>query len=138
MNEKKHVFSWSGIPPKSTFQQRDKNFHRTQCARLAFAQWQAILEQFVPEKPFDGPLSFRLILTWPFTKTEKKRDYVAVPKTTRPDGVNILNGVEDIMTELGYWHDDNQLSVETVERYYGEYPGVVVEIMEIAAGFESL
>ena len=36
---KKYEFRWEGIPPKSTFQQRDKNFHKTANARLAMAQW---------------------------------------------------------------------------------------------------
>lgn len=123
-------FYWEGIPPKSTFQQRDKNFHKTPQARLAFAQWQAILEHGVPEQPLKGPLNFKLVLTWPFPKG-MKNDTVVVPKTTRPDGVNILKGVEDIMTKLGYWGDDNQLSIETVERWYGMYPGVLVQISKV-------
>ena len=122
-------FYWEGIPPKSTFQQRDKNFHKTPQARLAFAQWQAILEQGVPEHPLEGPLKFKLVLTWPFPK--RRKDTVVVPKTTRPDGVNILKGVEDIMTLLGYWKDDNQLSIEIVERWYGMYPGVLVQISKV-------
>ena len=52
-------------------------------------------------------------------------------KITRPDGVNILKGVEDVMTSLGYWNDDNQLAVETVERWHGEMPGVMIEIREL-------
>lgn len=122
-------FYWEGIPPKSTFQQRDKNFHKTPQARLAFAQWQAILEQGIPEHPLEGPLKFKLVLTWPFPK--RRKDTVVVPKTTRPDGVNILKGVEDIMTKLGYWKDDNQLSIEIVERWYGMYPGVLVQISKV-------
>ena len=118
---------WAGVPPKSTFQQRNKNFVKTPAARLAFAQWQAILEYFVPEKPFEGPLEFRLVVTFP--NVGRKRG--THPKTTRPDGCNILKGVEDIMTKLGYWHDDNQLVIETVERWYGDYPGVLIQIKEL-------
>ena len=126
------MFFWHGIPPKSTFQQRDKNFHPTPCARLAMAQWQAILEPHVPEKPLHGPLELSLILTWPHTQKTCKGDFVAIPKTTRPDGVNILKGVEDIMTRLGYWDDDSLLSRETVERWHGKYPGVCIWIRSIA------
>ena len=124
-------FYWEGTPPKSTFQQRDKNFHKTPQARLAFAQWQAILEQGVPEHPLEGPLKFNLVLTWPFPQSMKKTTSVVIPKTTRPDGVNILKGVEDIMTKLGYWQDDNQLAIETVERWYGMFPGVLVQISKV-------
>ena len=123
-------FFWEGFPPKSTFQQRDKNFHKTPAARLAFAQWRAILEQGVPAHPLQGALSFKLVLTWPFPKSMKTTS-VVIPKTTRPDGVNILKGVEDIMTKLGYWQDDNQLAIETVERWYGMFPGVLVQIQEL-------
>ena len=126
---------WEGIPPKSTFQQRDKNFHPTACARLAMAQWQAILEQTIPDEPLQGPLEFRMILTWPHT-AESKREAdrtgrSAVRKTTRPDGSNILKGVEDIMTRLGYWNDDAQLCIEHVERWYGIVPGVVIIAKEL-------
>ena len=118
---------WAGVPPKSTFQPRNKNFVKTPAARLAFAQWQAILERFIPDKPFEGPLEFRLVLTWPTLKGMKGTRF----KTTRPDGCNILKGVEDIMTRLGYWHDDNQLAIESIERYYGDFPGVFFQIKEL-------
>lgn len=129
---KKYEFRWEGIPPKSTFQQRDKNFHKTANARLAMAQWQAILEKYKPEKPFMGALSFRMVITWPHTReTEKQNEGLPVPKTTRPDGVNILKGIEDIMTRLGFWIDDNQLSIETVERWHGDLPGTYFCIEEL-------
>lgn len=124
------VFRWDGVPPKSTFQQRDRNYHRTAAARLAFAQWRAILEKYAPEEPLEGALSLHLVLTWPHTVDSRRVDAGRpVRKITRPDGVNILKGVEDIMTELGYWHDDNQLAVECVERWHGDLSGVTVEVM---------
>lgn len=125
-------FFWDGIPPKSTFQQRDRNFHPTAQCRLAMAQWQAILEPHVPPVPLEGPLAFRLVVTWPHTReSEKENGGLPIPKATRPDGVNILKGVEDIMTRLHYWHDDNQLAFETVERWYGALPGIYVEISRL-------
>ncbi len=123
-------FFWEGVPPKSTFQQRDRNFHKTAPAKLAFAQWRAILEKWAPEAPLEGPLSLRLVLTWPHTSdTRRLCEGRPVRKVTRPDGVNILKGVEDIMTACGYWHDDNQLAVETVEKWHGDLSGVTVEVM---------
>jgi len=123
---------WEGVPPKSTFQQRDRNFHPTASAKLAAAQWQAILEKFAPDAPLKGPLSFRLVVTWPHTReTAKIAGGAPVRKTTRPDGVNILKGVEDIATSLHYWRDDNQLAVETVERWHGELSGVLIEVKEL-------
>lgn len=124
---------YSTIPPKSTFQQRNKNFNLTPQARLTKATYRAILEKFRPPAPFDGPLHFRLVLTWPHTRQSRKaaEGHTAIAKTTRPDGVNILKMVEDIMTDLAFWHDDNQLSIETVERYYGDFPGILLQIESI-------
>ena len=127
MMQNKIIFSWEGNPPRSTFQQRDKEFRPTANARLAFAQWKAILERYVPAVPMEGALSFRMILTFPHTaESIREKDGLPVPKITRPDGVNIMKGVEDIMTKLGYWHDDSQLASETVERWHGEFPGVTI------------
>ena len=53
-------------------------------------------------------------------------------KTTRPDGVNIMKGVEDVMTELGYWKDDAVLAIETVERWHGDLSGIMIIIEELA------
>lgn len=125
------TFFWTGIPPKSTFQQRDKNWHPTPQSRLAMATWKAILERHVPAAPLSGFLGIRLAITWPHTReSARRKGGLPVRKATRPDGVNILKGVEDIMTRLGYFADDNILSVETVERWHGDIPGVMVQITE--------
>lgn len=129
---KKIEFQWAGIPPKSTFQQRNKNFHPTASCRLAMAQWRAILEQHVPDQPFKEAVAFRMIVTWPHTRETIRRNHgLPVPKITRPDGVNILKGVEDIMTKLGFWIDDSLLASESIERWNGDYPGVSFLISEI-------
>lgn len=129
---KKIEFQWAGIPPKSTFQQRNKNFLPTASCRLAMAQWTAILEQHVPDQPFKEAVAFQMIVTWPHTRETLKRNHgLPVPKTTRPDGVNILKGVEDIMTKLGFWIDDSILAFEAIERWHGDYPGVLFIITEI-------
>ena len=123
------TFFWEGVPPKSTFQQRDRNFRPTPSARLARAQWTAILEKYAPPRPFRGALRLRLAVTWPHTRESARRNGgLPVPKLTRPDGVNILKGVEDVMARLGYFDDDNRLFVETVERWHGELPGVLVQL----------
>ena len=123
------TFFWAGVPPKSTFQQRDRNFHLTAQARLAMAQWTAILEKYAPPEPFGGALGLRLAVTWPHTReSERRNGGLPVRKLTRPDGVNILKGVEDAMVRLGYFDDDNCLAVETVERWHGDTPGVMVQI----------
>ena len=126
------IFNWMGNPPRSTFQQRDKEFHLTANAKLAMAQWQAIVEKYVPPQPIKGALSFKMIVSFPHTaESIRRNDGLPVPKITRPDGVNILKGVEDIMTRLGFWEDDSQLAVECIERWHSEVPGVTFVIEHI-------
>ena len=73
------------------------------------------------------------MITWPHTReTEKQNEGRPVLKTTRPDGVNIMKGVEDVMTELGYWNDDAVLAIETVERWHGDLSGIMIIIEELA------
>ena len=130
---KKIEFFWEGIPPKSTFQQRDLHFHKTPAARLAMAQWQAILEQHVPESPLKGPIALRIIVTWPHTAESMKRSRGGgeVYKITKPDGDNVLKGIKDIMTKLGYWEDDNHVSIEAITRCHGNFPGAFFSVKEI-------
>lgn len=124
-------FFWEGVPPRSTFQQRGRNFAPTPSARLARAVLKAALEPYAPKTPFTGVLGLRAVFTWPHTKeTEKASGGLPVRKTTRPDGVNLMKGLEDIMTSLGFWKDDNLLAVETVERWNGPFSGIYIEIRE--------
>ena len=102
--------------PSATPQQRKlrgKASYPSRSLSLARASWQALLEKHAPPEPLDGPLKIRVRLYYHVKKTKDMEvDY----KTTRPDGVNILKLIEDIMTKCGYWHDDAQLSVEEVHR----------------------
>lgn len=106
--------------PSATPQQRKlhgKASYPSRSLSLAKASWQALLERHAPPEPLDGPLKIRVRLYYHVKTKEMKVDY----KITRPDGVNILKLIEDVMTKCGYWHDDAQLSVEEIARYV--WPG---------------
>ena len=106
--------------PSATPQQRKlhgKASYPSGSLSLARASWQALLERHAPAEPLSGPLKIRVRLYYHVKTKEMKVDY----KTTRPDGVNILKLIEDVMTKCGYWHDDAQLSVEEIARYV--WPG---------------
>ena len=106
--------------PSATPQQRKlhgKASYPSKSLSLARASWQAMLERHAPAEPLDGPLKIRVRLYYHVKTKEMKVDY----KTTRPDGVNVLKLIEDVMTKCGYWHDDAQLSVEEIARYV--WPG---------------
>ena len=118
--------------PSATPQQRKlhgKASYPSRSLSLARASWQALLEKHAPPEPLDGPLKIRVRLYYHVKTKEMKVDY----KTTRPDGVNILKLIEDVMTKCGYWHDDAQLSVEEVHRLVWpgeEMVGIRVERLE--------
>lgn len=102
--------------PSATPQQRKlhgKASYPSRSLSLARASWQALLERHAPPEPLDGPLRLVVELLY----HQKMKDEGVRYKTTRPDGVNVLKLVEDVMTECGYWHDDRQLSVEEITRY---------------------
>ena len=102
--------------PSSTPQQRKvhgKTSYPSRALSLARASWQALLEKHAPSEPLDGPLRLVVELLY----HQKMKDEGMRYKTTRPDGVNILKLMEDVMTECGYWRDDRQLSVEEITRY---------------------
>jgi Holliday junction resolvase RusA-like endonuclease len=55
-------------------------------------------------------------------------------KTTRPDGDNLVKGLFDSCTRLGFWDDDAQLQIGGVFRRYaheGEEPHINLEISHI-------
>lgn len=122
-------------PPKTTNQQRRQSAaggYLHDAGRIAKATWQAVLEQYKPEKPLSGAVKAVIILTWPHTlKSAKMRAGLPVPKTTRPDGDNLIKMIKDVMQKTGYFKDDAQIYSETIERWHGEIPGVSVTIEEI-------
>jgi len=122
-------------PPKTTNQQRRQSAaggYLHDAGRVAKATWQAVLEKYRPETPLAGPLRLEISLTWPHTiKSEKrarKRGAGAVPKTTRPDGDNLIKMIKDVMQKLEYFPDDARVYDEHVTRWHGDYPGVFVRL----------
>ena len=107
--------------PSATPQQRKvhgKVSYPSKSLSLARASWRAFLERHAPTVPLDGPLRIEVELFY----HQRMKDEEVRYKTTRPDGVNLLKLIEDVMTECGYWLDDRQLSVEQITRYlwFGE------------------
>lgn len=123
------------IPPKTTSQQRRQSAsggYLHHAGRIARATWQAVLEPYRPETPLAGPLRLEISLTWPHTRESagraRKRGVGAVPKTTRPDGDNLVKMIKDVMQKLGYFPDDARIYDERVTRWHGDYPGVFVRL----------
>ncbi len=102
--------------PSSTPQQRklgSKGTHPTEGLRYARAAWQALLEKHRPTKPMEGPIRLNVTLLY---HVKRKTPFFA-PKTTRPDGDNLLKIIKDAATRAGWWFDDAQVFREQIARY---------------------
>lgn len=92
-------------------------------ARQKFA---AHLAAHTPKEKLTGPI--RLLTKWcyPIGK-HKNGEY----KTTKPDTDNMIKLVKDVMTQLGYWHDDAQVASEITEKFWADQPGLYVRIEQL-------
>lgn len=110
--------------PSATPQQRKlggKNTHPTEGLRLARATWQALLEKHRPPYPFTKPVSLFVDLCYHHaTKLG--------PKTTRPDGDNLLKIIKDAAAKAGWWKDDAIVFIEYIRRIYVRCEDYVVII----------
>lgn len=72
------------------------------------------LLRYRPEKPIEGPVA--IYITWCFP-TNKKKDW-NMPKKTKPDVDNMAKGILDILTELRFFLDDNQVCELGLKKYW--------------------
>ena len=101
--------------PSATPQQRKvggRGTHPTEGLRLARATWQALLEKHSPVKPMQKEAKLYVILTY-HTADQRK---AGQPKTTRPDGDNLLKAIKDAATKAGWWRDDAIVFLEYILR----------------------
>lgn len=130
-DKKLHIFIQCN-PPKSTAQERKVRmqggramFYDPPNLRAAKETLAAFLKPFTPAEPFTCPV--RLAVQWRFSygKGHKDNEY----KRTRPDLDNLHKGLQDVMTKLGYWADDNLVvEVWSQKIYHKSKPGINIEI----------
>lgn len=122
------------IPPTVTAQQKGETIRCGKIHHYEKPEVTAVREKFkanlakcVPERPMEGPV--RLFTQWlyPITADHKDGEY----KTTKPDTDNALKLFKDVMTEMGFWHDDAQVASEITEKFYGKVTGIFVKVEEI-------
>ena len=104
--------------PSATPQQRKlggKGTHPTEGLRLARATWQALMEKYRPARPMKGPVYLFVNLKY---HTKRKLKTYQEPKTTRPDGDNLLKIIKDAATKAGWWLDDAQVYCEMITRHF--------------------
>jgi Holliday junction resolvase RusA-like endonuclease len=96
-------------------------FFTKKAVKQAGEAMKAVLRPIVPAQPFDGPVVFdvRLVYPWLKSSTKAERANSLVPIITRPDCSNLVKQIEDVMTELGFWHDDSQICDLRVRKFRG-------------------
>lgn len=133
------------VPPKHTAQASSKilkNFktgkyfvgkQENSLAAQAKNELIALMAQYAPEKPLDGPLELVVRWRYPFRASEPKKNRVAGVRfcDTRPDVDNICKLLLDCMTRLGFWQDDSQVARLEFGKYWAEQPGIGIEINQL-------
>ena len=124
------------IPPTATYQEKDiavqkglPVMYEPAELKAARSKLEAHLSKYRPERPLVGPV--RLMVKWCFPITGRRKD--GQWKTTRPDTDNLQKLLKDIMTKLGYWHDDAQVASEIAEKFWAAIPGIYICAMELEA-----
>ncbi len=93
-----------------------------------------LLAQHAPDAPFDGPTALTIEVTWPFRKTETKRNRAAgrMPHTTKPDIDNWVKDFIDLLVKMRFIADDSCICELTARKFWGECPGINVGIRKVA------
>lgn len=127
------------VPPSTTSQQKGAfamkgggvRFYTKAKNKVAGNLYAALLLPHVPKEPLKGPLCLIVEFILPWRKSEKKaviKTYREYPCATRPDCSNRIKQLEDVMTSLGFWEDDGQISSLVVRKMYGDTPGIRINI----------
>lgn len=85
------------------------------------------LAKFAPQTPLNGPVRLETIWCYPCTPAHPKPEW----KTTKPDTDNLAKMLKDVMTRLGYWNDDAQVTLEIIQKIWDTQSGLYVEVEEL-------
>ena len=116
-------------PPTTTFQAKQINWKKkvvydSQEVKNIKQKFESYLYKFKPEKPLEGAIEFSTVWIYKSKTKETK------PKTTKPDLDNMNKLLQDAMTKLQFWKDDSQITRLTIEKWWGEVPGIWIRIEE--------
>lgn len=103
--------------------------HTDARSERAAREQSALLRPLGPRGTLDGPLLVRLAYYLPVPKRPTgDRQRAGAPHTSRPDVDNLAKLTLDVLSKLGWWHDDAQVWSVTATKQYGERPGVLVRV----------
>ncbi|MBC6300318.1 RusA family crossover junction endodeoxyribonuclease [Listeria booriae] len=103
------------------------SFYEPPELKAARQLFMAHLSAHVPDEPFMG--ATRLTVWWCYWRDGKHKD--GDYKITKPDLDNSNKLLQDCMTELGFWKDDNLIASLHAEKYWADIPGIFIRIEEL-------
>lgn len=118
------------IPPTCTAQEKKIDFKRRkiyadQKVVDARAKYRAHLAKYRPDHPLDGPLSMRVV--WSFPRGKHETGYCM----EKPDLDNANKLLQDVMQELGFFHDDKQIVNLNLTKEWNDEPGILIILNQI-------
>ena len=126
------------IPPKSTHKsalrifkmKNGRQFVGRDSKGLAVDKMlQKLLLPFKPSMPHQNAVELHIRWVYPYRKSEPKKNRNApLPCITRPDSDNILKGLIDAMTKVGFWRDDSLIFRIHFEKFFSSNSGIGVTI----------
>lgn len=134
-----HQFTIRCVPPSASSQAKGAfktpigiRFFKKKPQKRAEASLLALLQPHVPDVPFNGPISLSMLWSFPWRKSELKRNVAlgAMANDTRPDCSNIVKLAEDVMTTLGFWRDDSQVADLRVRKQWANWSGLYIVITD--------
>lgn len=91
-----------------------------------------LLFEYIPDKPFEGPLKVFIGWMYPHLKsTPKKNLDKIIPCDKRPDIDNLTKNLFDTLTRLGFFIDDSQVFDLHFVKMYNPVFGIYIKIEEI-------
>ena len=121
-------------PPKSTAQMkgvswRGRRFFEKPDAKSARLSLEDAFRRHAPAEPMVGPLI--VSTSWVFSNIQADKGLL-VPHSQKPDVDNMLKAFLDVLTKLGYWVDDKQIVMMTVEKWRGPQTGIALAVSKFA------
>jgi len=130
------------VPPKATSQGAGKRiaiirgkpmFFKNQKAQSAENDLTLLASRHAPESPMEGPLHLSITFAWPWRACESKKNRALglMPHASKPDCSNVVKMLEDVLTKLRFWNDDNQVAELSVRKFWSDQPGINVSIRNL-------
>ena len=102
-------------------------FYDTPEIKDARCRLKSYLWKHRPKEPYG--VGVRLIVKWLFPKGRHKSGEYRI---TKPDTDNLVKLLKDVMTKLGFWHDDAQVTLEIIQKIWDNRSGLYVSVEALA------